>query len=720
MSSASACFAGRWAGTTLVLAVVLGLLVGWAGDLEAKDTFPKTANVYFPYLSEADIDQLAKWDVLVLPKRAQSLHQEELARLRELNPDIVLLVHMPVAYHGGWMDPEDNAVLTNKLNGGDWWLGDVTGQTVMLNNIDGLTDVTAHCPADPEGKRLRDWLPEYIAERFGPGGWWDGAFLDCCWSRVSWMNNYAPNPIDVDRDGIADSNEKIDAAWDEGMRAMTERLRELVGDDYMIVSNGNNTYYDVCNGSTREDFPNMHGDWYHNITNQEHGYVAIDTKYRNPSMSIINTIWRGPSALGEPIRTAEFKRNFEFTFASTLIFGDGYYSLDGPSHCQTWWHEYYDLDLGRALGPGAKAVAVPGARPDVSNADMIHARRFEKGVATVNPTNCAQTIHLAGVYYPPESWNGSFYPCDASLMTLNLSAESGKVLVGSGRMIASSGGVTCTRIEGVNCVEWNAVGGASAYSVYRADVSSGGIQGSYVLVAVTEETFFDDASAKTSVSRYRVAAIDEIGCEGQWSCPVEVSSGLGSDLSLALVVIDESDGTLALSWSQGNLADGVVFHIGRTDATGVRDVMTEEPVDPSVASRWVDTDVVPGESYLYEAVAEIEGEEVVIGAAAGEVHDAAGTTRLRGCFPHPMVTSSTFSFDIGGDDRSGAVDAALVVYDVSGRVVRRLLDEPVAPGSHTVVWDGRTDEGSKVASGCYFYALEAGEEFRSGKVLVVR
>jgi flagellar hook assembly protein FlgD len=42
---------------------------------------------------------------------------------------------------------------------------------------------------------------------------------------------------------------------------------------------------------------------------------------------------------------------------------------------------------------------------------------------------------------------------------------------------------------------------------------------------------------------------------------------------------------------------------------------------------------------------------------------------------------------------------------VAGELVRTLVNENRAAGPHAVVWDGRNDTGSPVASGVYFYRL---------------
>jgi flagellar hook assembly protein FlgD len=47
------------------------------------------------------------------------------------------------------------------------------------------------------------------------------------------------------------------------------------------------------------------------------------------------------------------------------------------------------------------------------------------------------------------------------------------------------------------------------------------------------------------------------------------------------------------------------------------------------------------------------------------------------------------------------------IYDVSGSVVKTLVDETRSAGRHSVVWRGEDERGVAVASGVYAYVLEA-------------
>jgi len=60
--------------------------------------------------------------------------------------------------------------------------------------------------------------------------------------------------------------------------------------------------------------------------------------------------------------------------------------------------------------------------------------------------------------------------------------------------------------------------------------------------------------------------------------------------------------------------------------------------------------------------------------------------------------------------QSGGVNygVKLRIYDVNGRLVRKLVDGNLAAGPHVAVWNGTDDAGRGVASGHYYARLDAG------------
>ena len=62
----------------------------------------------------------------------------------------------------------------------------------------------------------------------------------------------------------------------------------------------------------------------------------------------------------------------------------------------------------------------------------------------------------------------------------------------------------------------------------------------------------------------------------------------------------------------------------------------------------------------------------------------------------------------------------LRIYDVSGKLIRTLVDGPQAAGQKTVAWNGRDDRGRSVVSGVYFYRLQAPGYKKTLKMILVQ
>jgi len=63
---------------------------------------------------------------------------------------------------------------------------------------------------------------------------------------------------------------------------------------------------------------------------------------------------------------------------------------------------------------------------------------------------------------------------------------------------------------------------------------------------------------------------------------------------------------------------------------------------------------------------------------------------------------------------------AIRIYDVSGRLVRTLVDQRVEPGRHEAVWNGRNDRGEPVGSGVYFCTMDADAFHGSHKMTLLK
>jgi flagellar hook assembly protein FlgD len=58
------------------------------------------------------------------------------------------------------------------------------------------------------------------------------------------------------------------------------------------------------------------------------------------------------------------------------------------------------------------------------------------------------------------------------------------------------------------------------------------------------------------------------------------------------------------------------------------------------------------------------------------------------------------------------------IFDAAGRLVRTIADK-AAPGENSIIWNGRTDDGRRLASGVYFYQIKADGFHGEKKMLLV-
>lgn len=83
--------------------------------------------------------------------------------------------------------------------------------------------------------------------------------------------------------------------------------------------------------------------------------------------------------------------------------------------------------------------------------------------------------------------------------------------------------------------------------------------------------------------------------------------------------------------------------------------------------------------------------------------------------PNPFNPATRIDYSIPRTSR-----VVIDIYDISGRLVRRLVDKDVEPNRYVAVWDGRTDAGNEAASGIYFYILTTNECRLVRKMVLLR
>jgi len=83
-------------------------------------------------------------------------------------------------------------------------------------------------------------------------------------------------------------------------------------------------------------------------------------------------------------------------------------------------------------------------------------------------------------------------------------------------------------------------------------------------------------------------------------------------------------------------------------------------------------------------------------------------------YPNPFNPTTSIAFEIP-ENVSG--EMSLIIYDMLGRRVRSLVEQPAQAGFYQVEWNGRNDHNRLVSSGIYFYVLRTQNETLTRKMI---
>ncbi len=88
---------------------------------------------------------------------------------------------------------------------------------------------------------------------------------------------------------------------------------------------------------------------------------------------------------------------------------------------------------------------------------------------------------------------------------------------------------------------------------------------------------------------------------------------------------------------------------------------------------------------------------------------------LDGAYPNPFNPATTIKF---ATPKTGLVN--LKIFDLAGRHVRTLVNGQKSAGYHSIMWDGTDHKGRGVASGAYYYRLQAEGFDETQKMLLIK
>jgi hypothetical protein len=366
---------------SLMPAILLSVffIFPFSSSSAAPDTgSKKLANYYLSWaLTEQTARELSKWDLVILDMEIQKRHPDLLLKMRQWNPDIILLVYITS------QDIRQDAltgysVMRQEYSRGiseNWYLKNTAGQKQTWWPGTYLLNVSNKAPKSG-GISFNDYLVDFVAKKLLSTGYWDGVFYDNAWDNITYFLNHSN--LDLNNDSVVDSN--IDEEWKAGMKKIFSETRRLAGDNVIIIGNGTTLLFNKeLDGQMFENFSDFQWEeimkWYKSSLSEKKSYVVINANEKNVQRD-----------------SRDFK-SMRYSYASALM-EDGYYSYDfgDKEHGQLWWFDEYNINLGKASGLSASRSRYAEYKSDVWT------RSFDRGMAVVNSTNENQNIDLGADY----------------------------------------------------------------------------------------------------------------------------------------------------------------------------------------------------------------------------------------------------------------------------------------------------------------------------------
>jgi hypothetical protein len=235
-----------------------------------------------------------------------------------------------------------------------------------------------------------------------------------------------------------------------------------------------------------------------------------------------------------------------------------------------------------------------------------------------------------------------------------------------------------------------------------------------VIATPVGTSYVDEAwTPQNNTCYYMLSAVDRSGNVG--AC-----CGLAPDENVATMLesftLRLAGSRIELEWRLSACDEGMAFAVFRAANPGV----TFEELPSAGLTRdglgfvYRDAGCEPGASYRYRVEC-TDGSRTTELFVTEPIMTPSMPLMLHQNSPNPFNPSTTISYHLPASMR-----VRLDVYDVSGRLVARLVDEEQERGDKAVQWNGRNTRGERVSSGVYYYRLQAGKELISRTMVLLR
>ncbi|HEY3281824.1 MAG TPA: putative glycoside hydrolase [Armatimonadota bacterium] len=359
----------------------------------SADLYPRIINCYaagvWKGTPEAELRNIARYDLLCGGMGEDAT--AELARLRQLNPNVRLLPYVILRE----TDDKDATVKE------EWWARDTHGKRFSFWPTTSVVNLLL-----PE---VQDWLVKRCAALLSDPTRFDGIFLDGYDQSIGYLNHDSPNDIDLDRDGKRDDPQTRDAQWRAAEESVIHRIGALRGGKVLLMAN---TWSfpewvpkGLLHGVLAEDQIGQIRKGAITLDRFVEDYLKTEADSRKPAtIGVVNggseLDIRQYLALTKEEKDAEQRKvradtqRMRFGLCATLM-GDGCYGYDlGPIRGQHWWYPEYSK-IGRPTGPAVHLAPNVWARAFVDSQKrrtLVLANGSKQSVSVRELTNAAKGL----------------------------------------------------------------------------------------------------------------------------------------------------------------------------------------------------------------------------------------------------------------------------------------------------------------------------------------
>lgn len=173
---------------------------------------------------------------------------------------------------------------------------------------------------------------------------------------------------------------------------------------------------------------------------------------------------------------------------------------------------------------------------------------------------------------------------------------------------------------------------------------------------------------------------------------------------------------IVIEWNLSEIDDGAEFHVARVTVPGETfiELSNESLEREGLSYVYRDDSFLPGESYVYRVDVETDGGSFLL-FETDPITPPAGVITLHQNHPNPFNPGTMIRYYL-----PKRCSVRLVIYDLKGAEVRRLVEAEQEAGPYSVTWDGMNEGGRQVSSGLYFYRLVGGKESVTRKMILLR